>query len=41
MNNSNTPQIVNGVNMKILQETVKAVQENPDLARSKFHIQNK
>lgn len=41
MNNPNTPQIVNGVNMDTLQETVKAVREDPDLARSKFHIQNK
>jgi uncharacterized OsmC-like protein len=33
--------IVNGINMNVLQDTVKAIKEDPELGTCKFHITNK
>jgi uncharacterized OsmC-like protein len=41
MENQKTINVVNGVDMDALGETVNTVQDNPELGESKFHIHNK
>jgi uncharacterized OsmC-like protein len=41
MSDQKTINLVNGVNMDALEGTVNAIQENPELGESRFHIHNK
>ena len=41
MSGQKTIHLVNGVNMDALEGTVNAIQENPELGESRFHIHNK
>ncbi len=41
MSEQKTINLVNGVNMDALGETTRAIQEKPELGKSKFHIRNK
>jgi uncharacterized OsmC-like protein len=41
MSDQKTINVVNGVDMDALGETVNAIQDNPELGESKFHIHNK
>jgi uncharacterized OsmC-like protein len=41
MDEQKTINTVNGIDMDVLQSTVNAIQEDPELARCKFHVTNK
>lgn len=38
---THTKTVTNGVDMEALQQTVKAIQDNPELGKSRFRIRNK